>query len=357
MEIPAPAFVTSFTLVNEARSYDATGRLLEVGYGVSTPEFRIEDWPKFLEALPADTPAGRIVRAKRTPAQLESAEKLRQALGPAEAHLARMETQKTAAETASKGAEADKKESLEAALKTAREARDKAARERDALLDQQPAELPAPWKRHVPELLRGLAGPATFYLDHATDFPLPAAADGARKRLLALGIARESGTVFEMLPLFPGDTAPATRLSRYQSAELARFHGELVAAVLPGVKFESRQPLVDFRLTTPKNWRDVYQHDDAGEVIGWTRYGDTGTRTEFTADGLVVLTRDHVDRPDTAVPVTYGDAGDAAKRKRATPLTFTPHPPALRYEYRDDADRRGRVLPLSPKESGVPGEQ
>ena len=48
---------------------------------------------------------------------------------------------------------------------------------------------------------------------------------------------------------------------------------------------------VDFRLTTPKAWRDVYHYDKAGNNLGWTRY-DGNSISEYTPAGNLVVEKD-----------------------------------------------------------------
>jgi len=351
----APGFVTSFSLANEGRSYDGAGRLLEVGYGIGATEFRIGDWTKFFATLRADTPATRLLRGKFTAEQLEGIVQLVARYEPVAARAGELEKAKNEAEAALKIAEPDRKGELETAVKVAREARDKATKERDALLDQTPAGLGAPLKRHLPEVLRALSAPLTFYVDRAREFgPLPSAVEPARKRLAALAITKDAGDAFELL-LLVGDGPAIERFSAYQQAELGRFHGELLAALLPGVQFEYRRNLVDFRLTLPKTWRDVYEQSDRGETLGWTRYEETGTRTEFAADGLVVLTRDALGRPLTATPVAYGHSGDEGKRRpwEWPPIGFKPRPGSVRYAYASDSDQIGRAVPMSLDETSA----
>lgn len=60
------------------------------------------------------------------------------------------------------------------------------------------------------------------------------------------------------------------------------------------------------RLTTPKQWRDVYRHDEAGKLLGWIRYAK-GRIANFDAEGRLLP-----DGPQgKAVPVRYlmGDNG------------------------------------------------
>lgn len=72
-------------------------------------------------------------------------------------------------------------------------------------------------------------------------------------------------------------------------------------------KFLSRPatPLyVDPRLSTAKHWRDVYQYSNDGTLLGWSRFLD-GEKSEFTAEGKLILSRKPDGSPDRVSPVRY----------------------------------------------------
>ena len=81
----------------------------------------------------------------------------------------------------------------------------------------------------------------------------------------------------------------------------------LTEVVLPGlVQAEFHRNFVDARLTTPKRWRDVVRYD-GDTLVGWTRYSSDAqeAKTEFTAEGWLVVKRDDEGRAIQARPVTY----------------------------------------------------
>lgn len=88
-------------------------------------------------------------------------------------------------------------------------------------------------------------------------------------------------------------------------------------------------PLLDFR----KNWRDEYQYDAAGHMLGWTRIrGEEKQR--FTFDGCVVAATDDRDRPLEAKVVRYSarqQPGQAAVLEQIETDTVA------NYEYADDS--------------------
>ncbi|MCX5682585.1 MAG: hypothetical protein NT049_02745, partial [Planctomycetota bacterium] len=68
----APGFLTVFCLDDEARTYDADGRTVEVGYGLGTTDVSVSNWPALAGLLEAknDSPAGRLLRKAFTAAEI-----------------------------------------------------------------------------------------------------------------------------------------------------------------------------------------------------------------------------------------------------------------------------------------------
>ena len=96
---------------------------------------------------------------------------------------------------------------------------------------------------------------------------------------------------------------------------------------------------VDPGLTTRKDWRDVYEYTPDGELLGWTRHrGDEAT--PMTRHGAVVLTRDDLGRPVTALKALYGtDRSDT----QASELKQVEGKVVFRYTYTSPDDRLGEV--------------
>ena len=51
----APGFITSFSLDNEARTYDEEERILEIGYGMGKTVIEITDWNAFFKLIDSET--------------------------------------------------------------------------------------------------------------------------------------------------------------------------------------------------------------------------------------------------------------------------------------------------------------
>ena len=96
-------------------------------------------------------------------------------------------------------------------------------------------------------------------------------------------------------------------------------------------------PMID----VPKTWRDEYQYDDDGNLIGWTR--DRGGRKEhFTADGAIVTLRDEHGRPTSARTVRY--TARRSSEKEVPLLEQVPGNEVLHYSYNSPEDRVGQVV-------------
>ncbi len=96
------------------------------------------------------------------------------------------------------------------------------------------------------------------------------------------------------------------RLTQFEKAQIERFNDQLIAGImLRGIVDANwRENFVDFRLTAPKSWRDVYHYDDKGARTGWTRY-DGGAASEFAADGNLIAEKDASGHPTKFKSVKY----------------------------------------------------
>lgn len=101
-------------------------------------------------------------------------------------------------------------------------------------------------------------------------------------------------------------------------------------------------PLVD----VPKQWRDVYEYDAAGTMVGWQRHraANPDAPDGFTADGHLVRTRDDLGRPRTARSVQYRAVGQSLEDRR---LDYQVGADEFVYSYDSPADKRGRITKRS----------
>ena len=346
----APAFVTSFTLDSEARTYDEAGRILEIGHDMSESALTMDKWSAFFNVIRPESvkPGVGLLLARLSAGELIAMRRLGdEYIFAADKSLA-LEKQLKDVEQLVKTASALAKPKLDAQLKQAREAIDAAAKTRETLVTTNQPGLKQPLKSLLQQHLRAMAADELFYPSHlAVCGPLTAGVEIQRKRLLAYGIISESAEQsFVLNPLLGGAAPAQQRLSRYQRALVTAFNGELLASIVPGVKHESVANLVDFRLVIPKHWRDVYHYDPAGHLRGWTRY-DGQAATEFTPNGEIVVSRDPLGRALIGRSVIYQRLTPTAYNPRsgpdATPLTFVPGPRLVRYVYQSDNDFTGHI--------------
>lgn len=96
---------------------------------------------------------------------------------------------------------------------------------------------------------------------------------------------------------------------------------------------------VDPVLYPARPWRDLYQWDAEGRLLGWRRETEDA-RAEFARNGARVLSRDAQDRPLDAVGVAYPRAS-AAGRLRVAPQEDGR---LFRFVYDGPSDRIGRIL-------------
>ena len=270
----APAFITFFSIDSESRTYDAQGRLLEMGYGTGNTQTTVNH-AAFFELLKLDTPAAQLLKAQMTPMQAAILAKV------GEEHAVLQQAFKSA-EAARKAAPADQAKPAQTALDNARKAVDQ-------LLTGARDGLPRPPKAFIDGLFARLIQNPAMYPEHADVIATTAAERKfnlatARKRLVDVRILK-SAEGFELSPIASDPTL-------YERAMIERFNAEALAGTLyAGVMSASWRPFyVDPNIATPKNWRDIYHHDPAGKCSGWTRYAEGQKPQSFTSDGLLIET-------------------------------------------------------------------
>lgn len=360
----APAFVTSFTLDSEARTYDAQGRLLEIGYGMGESTAAVGNWAAFFGGL-KQTPLSPGLRALFEAWDDQEVAALRTVGGEYLAAASKADAlEKSLKETESAAAKAAPqiKRQLDATAKQMREDWEFTVKIRDALLAQRQPPLAQALKPWIEARLQTLLADPVFFANYGGKLgPLGAGAEAERKRLLAYGIARPNGDQgLEWLPLLTGERPVTERLTRYQKMMIARFNAEVLASSIPGVRQEFHANLVDYRLTIPKSWRDVYHYTPlpAGASNGWTRF-DGNTATDFSAQGEIIETKDDLGRALKVRSVLYERKTPATFNPRSgpdpMPMSFRAGPRSLIYEYKGDHDYTGFRVELTPAAT-KPGE-
>ena len=115
-----------------------------------------------------------------------------------------------------------------------------------------------------------------------------------QKMLILSGVAENpDGNSFRLTPLIKDDAPLAQRLTRYEKGMIERLNAIVLSQIVfPGiVGDEWRENYVDFRITSAKDWRDVYRYSSDGTPTGWTRHQSDG-KMEFNAEGLLILEKD-----------------------------------------------------------------
>ena len=190
-----PAFLTYLFLDHEARTYDPSGRLLEIGYGQGGPDLQVPDWVKLLALLRADeaSPGGRFLK-KILPA--EQAKILLRVGDEYKEKSAALDSARKAA------AEASKQKRPEAEIKPLREAENKARKAVEDLLANKREGLPASPKETVLGAIRTQLARATF----CEDGPDLAPKADLRKRFITLGLLKDvpGGAIVPPAALQPG---------------------------------------------------------------------------------------------------------------------------------------------------------
>ncbi|MEI8197470.1 MAG: hypothetical protein WCI73_16360, partial [Phycisphaerae bacterium] len=256
----APAFFTDYTLDDEGRTYDAGGRILEVGYELGESYLPLANAATFLERLsPTPTPAANSPAASAanllaeayTPAQLTALTPLTEKFQAAGKRL-------EAAQAYLKEAKASK---VAKDIETAQATVTAAQKLLDEPLEQRIEALGGSIKQVVPQGLSRLVADPTWIQRHAPELTtlLQAAAPDVQKRLAAerarlvsFGIIQNTpGLTLTLTPLrrgalegtgggatqaaTPAATQPVPQLTVYEKSCLTRYQADLLTElVCPG---------------------------------------------------------------------------------------------------------------------------
>ena len=321
----APAFVTFYGLDDEARTYDAAGRLREIGYGNGDTTLQVK-WQALFDELKKDPdqPALKLLRAGWKDAELaamsaageqyaklaeadkdakKKAADLSKAYQKANADVA--EWTKTAASQPSDEAKAEltKAKAVQKQAQTDSEAANKASTEAGKAVEDFTIAKREDIGRSIQDVvmarLKELVESPTFLKDHAEALaktepcararnPLTA----ARNRLAGYGIASSgavtpgavtpgavaasSAATLAAVVANTATTAPDgwSSLTVYERCQIKRSNAEVLSYLLPDKVLSAPFSVyyTDARLAAPKTWRDVFTYNAAGKIAKWTRY-------------------------------------------------------------------------------------
>lgn len=302
LNISAPAIISLYMLPNEMHFYDEQGRVSEIHYQTHNPDFGLPPTdadPRWLKMLlgcgmTGNNLRGRLVEQILSTTERDGLQKTWQAL--------------KAKEDAQAAAERDPKR------------KDDAARLRAELGEAISAALKAPvvekaeltTRGAIERVLNTIANFHSFYLGAQRE--LDALAAASPKATAAADVRAElhrlimQGVLVEQASGQVDTMAPADKVTLGERHMLRGLNLTLLSQVLfPEALERSTAPAyVHPRLTTPKQWRDVYRYDDDGKLLGWIRYAKARI-ANFDAEGRLLP-----DGPKgKAVPVKYlmGDNG------------------------------------------------
>ncbi len=164
----------------------------------------------------------------------------------------------------------------------------------------------------------------------------------ALERAIALGFYKIDERLgeehLELRSVTPGSGDVLSRLTRMEREQLRYLNQMLLADLFPAfILAGNGAQFSDARVTTPKNWRDVFDYDAKGQLTGWTRF-HLGRAVEYTAYGHLVLEKDDRGRPRRARASSYVLDRDGT-------LTIQPANRSFRYKYRSEVDRVGTPTP------------
>jgi len=282
--VSAPSIISFYMLPNEMHFYDEQRRVAEIHYQTHNPDFGLPvtdtdlRWVKILLALSIkDTHfRSRLLDQIITPAERSVLQQQYLALKPLLAAFSAADQENKPKDVADR-LRAKLFEAIRTALKTP------VGGKSDLTV-----------RATIDKVLNAIAGFHLLYLGSQRELDeltaassKPSAAADVRAelhRLIMQGVLVEqaSGQIDTM--------SPPDKLSLGERYMLRGLNLTLLSQVLfPDVLERSTAPMyVSPRLTTPKQWRDVYRYDSAsGELQGWIRYADSRI-ANFDATGRLL---------------------------------------------------------------------
>ncbi len=338
----APGFVTFLSLDREARTYSADGAPLDIAHGMGEVDVRVPNWQKLLTFLAEDRTAAQLLLIND--AQQKSLSRIASEVRKLGDDAARIDAELKATEKTLKDAPDKVKASKEiAAIRQRLAAAQKAASD---LVERKEDALSASPRGFFFSRFESLTRDPLLMVKHplfSKKSRTPAEETRiktASQRLVRNGIATAEGT---LTPLLPGKTLADAKWTRFERSQLEMVHASLLAELaFPGLLQVSYQPnYVDYRLSAPREWRDVFRYDARREFIGWMRYSSAGVQF-FNHEGLLVEEKDNLWRCVKGRTVRYVQDTPKAKGFVVMPLRMELGETVVRYEFAGPDDMRGR---------------
>jgi hypothetical protein len=347
----APGFITSFSLDNEARTYDKQERILEIGYGTGTTAIEISDWPAFFKLFGPEVKSrsASILKGQFNSKEIDFINTMAE-------EYRKTDTAIDATEKELEGKEGSEKKALKKQIKGQKNKQEKLIIKKQKRQKQSISELA---QRALNGFIEDLEFINTFNSDIIKFFN---AASNENKSTFTEGLDRLSNYgiikkqhdfAIEITPIREGSDPLAKRLTEFEYALIKNLNATTLSSLFfPDiVKSLFEVNFVDQRLITPKFWRDFYHYNKTGQLTGWTRYSEDG-KTEFNRDGLIVLEKDSLGRCIKGQKVQYKQDRPERDRKgrlpyaNTNPLKQTPGKEIWHYRFTDDSDWQGKVVKI-----------
>ena len=346
----APSFITFYSFDWEGRTYDASGRLLDIGYSMGTSEVNVSNWMKLLDTFQNGTPAGQLLK------QGMKNEEIVAVLQAMDEYKTAWQSVEVAQKALEKRGTAENATASTAARKALDDANGAAAGVLGKIRPPLKASVQARLEGRLDEMMRDggflLGNEKTLLGISEKDLDKKFALRSVRKELVGFGMSprKQGERFFEITPLRPGSAPLNQRLTKYERATMERLNARILSSVLydGAVTSVYHVNYVDPRLSSPKLWRDVYHYDAKGYNTGWTRYdGEVGS--EYNHAGQRVLQTDAKGRcirarvvkyepvPQPQVPAGW-DVGSPYR-----PIKAKDTRQIVLYEYSGDDDFVGKV--------------
>ncbi len=348
-----PAFITFYSLDNEARAYGADGRVMEIAYGVGTSTISVSDWRAFFDllALHSGSWPSTFLRKQFKTEEIAELEKVSEQFQKVhETLLAAQQELNAALKTRDKGA--TDLAALRKAVNDAQQSEKEVLQKKIHRLNAGAAEL-------VQKVLNSLLQEPGFWSANANDLKLLYESTGneskesfsqIQKALIQFGIAEDSsGSSFQLKPLKKIDS-PTDHLTPFERGMIEHLNAIVLSRIVfPGiVNGEWRENYVDFRIASAKEWRDVYCYASDGTPVGWRRYQSNGVE-EFNAEGLLILDKDPRGRCIRARVVRYElepqkrDPSGRLIEPFLSKVKLAPTDTLREYEYASENDWKGHI--------------
>jgi hypothetical protein len=353
-----PAFITFYTLDNEARAYRFDGQPIEIAYGAGTSTVSIADWKLFFDALtsPGESWPFMLLRQRLQAREVAALTGLAAEFNSVHATL--LAAQAAQASTAKKttGSSPEEKKQAAAESASARQAVEAARRSEQQLLEKKLPSLEFGAANSVHRALDSMMRDPTLWEANAN--AVERLYDTAKKenleafrrvqqRLVSFNFAENTdGASFRLKPLIEGRLPISKRITPYEDTMVERLNAALMSQILfPGMVDSAwKENFVDSRIAASKDWRDVYRYAPDGTPLGWTRYHADGN-IEFNAEGHLILEKDSSGRCRRARAVKYEVETQKPRDSSSTfrKVRMIPTDAIYEYEYQAGGDWKGRA--------------